>query len=237
MLYTPAGTIDTRARVAEYAPLVRRLAHHLAARLPPSVQIDDIIQAGMIGLMDAVSRFDELRGYQFETYATQRIRGAMLDEVRQNDWLPRSTRRSLKRIEDAVHKLQQRMGRAPGETEIAAELKVPLAEYQALLQEARGCELLHLEDLANDDDDYLDRNVGDEREDPLAHYHDAKFRAAVIDAIEHLPEREKLLMGLYYEQELNFKEIASVLEVSESRVCQLHSQAVARIRSRLKGWA
>jgi RNA polymerase sigma factor FliA len=237
-MYTAAGTIDTRARVAEYVPLVRRLAHHLAARLPPSVQIDDIIQAGMMGLMDAIGRFDEFRGNQFETYATQRIRGAMLDEVRQNDWLPRSTRRTLKRIEEALSRLQQRFGRAPNEVEIAKELDVPLAEYQAMLQEARGCELLHLEDLAHDaDDDYLDRNVADEREDPLGHYEDARFRAALIDAIETLPPREKLLMGLYYEQELNFKEIAAVLEVSESRVCQLHGQAIARIRSKLKEWA
>ncbi|HVO90076.1 MAG TPA: RNA polymerase sigma factor FliA [Casimicrobiaceae bacterium] len=237
-MYTAAGTIDTRARVAEYVPLVRRLAHHLAARLPPSVQIDDIIQAGMIGLMDAIGRFDEFRGNQFETYATQRIRGAMLDEVRQNDWLPRSTRRVLKRIEGALSRLQQRLGRAPSEIEIAKELNVPLAEYQSMLQEARGCELLHLEDLTHDpDDDYLDRNVADDREDPLDHYQDARFRAALIDAIETLPEREKLLMGLYYEQEFNFKEIAAVLEVSESRVCQLHGQAIARIRSRLKEWA
>jgi RNA polymerase sigma factor FliA len=237
-MYTAAGTIDTRARVAEFAPLVRRLAHHLAARLPPSVHIDDIIQAGMMGLMDAVGRFDEFRGNQFETYATQRIRGAMLDEVRQGDWLPRSTRRSLRRIEEALRKLQQRFGRAPTETEIAAELDVPLAEYQAMLQEARGCELLHLEDLTHDgDEDYLDRNCKDERDDPLDRYQDARFRAALIEAIELLPPREKLLMGLYYEQELNFKEIAAVLEVSESRVCQLHGQAVARLRAKLKGWS
>ena len=215
-MYTAAGTIDTRGRVAEFAPLVRRLAHHLAARLPPSVQIDDIIQAGMIGLMDAVSRFDEFRGNQFETYATQRIRGAMLDEVRSNDWLPRSTRRSLKRIEEAMRRLQQRLGRAPTETEIAAELGVPLEEYQSMLQEARGCELLHLEDFSRDgDDDYLDRNISDDNGQsaralpgrPVSRGADRGDRAVAA-------EREKLLMGLYYEQELNFKEIAAVLEVS-----------------------
>jgi RNA polymerase sigma factor for flagellar operon FliA len=236
-MYTAAGTLDTQARITQFAPLVRRMAHHLAARLPSSVQVDDLIQAGMIGLMDAAARFEESQGNQFETYATQRIRGAMLDELRQNDWLPRSTRKALRRIESAMHKLEQRLGRAPSETELAKELKVSLGEYQSMLQEARGYELLHIEDFSrDDDDDYLERHLPDERENPFERYKDARFRAALVTAIEGLPEREKLLMGLYYEQELNFKEIAAVLEVSESRVCQLHSQAVARLRSKLKGW-
>jgi len=236
-MYTATGTLDTNARITTFAPLVRRMAHHLAARLPSSVQIDDIIQAGMIGLMDAAARFEESQGNQFETYATQRIRGAMLDELRSNDWLPRSTRKSLRRIESAMHKLEQRLGRAPSEIELAKELGVPLGEYQSLLQEARGYELLHLEDFSrDDDDDFLERNLPDDRENPFERYKDARFRAALVEAIEHLPEREKLLMGLYYEQELNFKEIAAVLEVSESRICQLHSQAVARLRTKLKSW-
>jgi RNA polymerase sigma factor for flagellar operon FliA len=236
-MYTATGTLDTNARITTFAPLVRRMAHHLAARLPSSVQIDDIIQAGMIGLMDAAARFEESQGNQFETYATQRIRGAMLDELRSNDWLPRSTRKSLRRIESAMHKLEQRLGRAPSEIELANELGVPLGEYQSMLQEARGYELLHLEDFSrDDDDDFLERNLPDDRENPFERYKDARFRAALVEAIEHLPEREKLLMGLYYEQELNFKEIAAVLEVSESRICQLHSQAVARLRTKLKSW-
>jgi len=236
-MYTATGTLDTNARITTFAPLVRRMAHHLAARLPSSVQIDDIIQAGMIGLMDAAARFEESQGNQFETYATQRIRGAMLDELRSNDWLPRSTRKSLRRIESAMHKLEQRLGRAPSEIELAQELGVPLGEYQSMLQEARGYELLHLEDFSrDDDDDFLERNLPDDRENPFERYKDARFRAALVEAIEHLPEREKLLMGLYYEQELNFKEIAAVLEVSESRICQLHSQAVARLRTKLKSW-
>jgi RNA polymerase sigma factor for flagellar operon FliA len=236
-MYTASGTIDAKARITEFAPLVRRMAHHLAARLPSSVQIDDLIQAGMIGLMDAANRFEEAQGNQFETYATQRIRGAMLDELRQNDWLPRSTRKTLRRIEQAMHKLEQRNGRPPVEGEVARELGVPLAEYQTMLQEARGFELLHLEDFSRDDeDDYLEHHCPDEREDPFERYKDSRFRAALIAAIETLPEREKLLMGLYYEQELNFKEIADVLSVSESRVCQLHSQAVARLRTKLRGW-
>jgi RNA polymerase sigma factor for flagellar operon FliA len=236
-MYTATGTLDVEQRVADHATLVRRMAHHLAAKLPASVQVDDIIQAGMLGLMDAAARFEETQGTQFETYASQRIRGAMLDELRQNDWLPRSVRQALRRIESAVTKLEQRCGRAPTEGEIAAELKLPLAEYQSLLQEARGYTLLHLDDFGGaDDDGYLERHCPDNRENPFERFQDARFREALVAAIDLLPEREKLLLSLYYEQDLNFKEIAAVLEVSESRVCQLHGQAVVRLRAKLRDW-
>jgi RNA polymerase sigma factor for flagellar operon FliA len=236
-MYTSAGTIDVEQRITEFAPLVRRMAHYLAGKLPASVQIDDIIQAGLIGLMDAAQRFEESQGFKFETFASQRIRGAMLDELRQNDWLPRSVRKSLRQIETAISKLEQRLGRAPTERELAAELGVSLDAYQELLLEARGTQLMHLDDFGQEGDDgYLESHCPDNRDNPLERFQDKRFRAALIQAIDGLPEREKLLMGLYYEQEMNFKEIAAVLEVSESRVCQLHSQAVARLRSKLKDW-
>jgi RNA polymerase sigma factor for flagellar operon FliA len=236
-MYTATGAVAVEQRIAEFTPLVRRMAHHFAAKLPASVQLDDIIQAGLIGLMDAASRFEEAQGNQFETFASQRIRGAMLDELRQNDWLPRSMRKSLRRIENAINKLEQRYGRAPTEAELAKELGVSLAEYQGLLQQARGYQLLHIDDFGNDDDDdYLERHAPDQRANPQEILEDKRYRAALIKAIDVLPEREKLVMGLYYEQELNFREIAAVLEVSESRVCQLHSQAVARLRAKLKDW-
>ena len=232
-MYTSAGTLEKEDVISEYAPLVRRMAHHLAARLPASVQIDDIIQAGLIGLMDAANRYEESNGSQFETYASQRIRGAMLDELRQNDWLPRSMRRKLRVIEATVSQLEQRFKRAPTEGEIARELKVSLAEYQEMLFDARGYQLVHLDDFSNDDEDeYLERNCPDNRENPADKLMDKRFRAQLVKAIEELPEREKLLMGLYYEQDMNFKEIAEVLSVSESRVCQLHTQAIARLRAK-----
>jgi len=191
----------------------------------------------LIGLMDAAGRYEEGQGSQFETYAAQRIRGAMLDELRQNDWLPRSMRRALRQIEAAVNALEQRLKRAPTEGEIAGELKIPLTEYREMLQDARGYQLIHLDDFSgDDDDDYLERNCPDNRENPLEKLQDSRFRKELIKSIDALPEREKLLMGLYYERELNFKEIAAVLEVSESRVCQLHSQAVARLRAKLQSW-
>jgi RNA polymerase sigma factor for flagellar operon FliA len=198
--------------------------------------VDDLIQAGMIGLLDAVSRYEETHGAQFETYAVQRIRGAMLDELRSSDWLPRSIRQNMRKIEVAITTLQQRHGRSPSETEIAGELKISLAEYQEMLGDGGGHQLIYYEDFHDNDgnESFLDRYCVDESSDPLQALLNGDFRAAVVDAISSLPEREKIVMGLYYEQELNLKEIGAVMGVSESRICQLHSQAIARLRSKLR---
>lgn len=236
IMYTPSGLTDKEQCLKEYAPLVKRIAHHLMARLPSSVAVDDIIQAGMMGLLEAAGRYDELRGAQFETFAAQRIRGAMLDELRQADWMPRSLRRDMRRIEAAINKLQQRLGRPPGESEIARELDMPLAEYQQMLFESRGAQLVYYEDFHEDGgEDFFDRYDFDSDADPSELLQDEHFRAALIAAIDRLPERERMLMGMHYEQEMNLREIGEVMGVSESRVCQLHSQAVARLRAALKG--
>ena len=235
-MYRSNGLSNKEECLREYAPLVKRIAHHMMAKLPGSVAVDDIIQAGMIGLLDAAGRYDELRGAQFETFAAQRIRGAMLDELRQADWMPRSLRRDMRRIETAISKLQQRLGRAPNETEIAKEMDMPLDEYQHMLFESRGAQLVYYEDFHEDDDeDFFERYDFDADADPLELLRDERFRDALIAAIERLPERERMLMGMHYEQEMNLREIGEVLGVSESRVCQLHSQAVARLRAILKG--
>lgn len=236
-MYTSSGLNDKDECLREYAPLVKRIAHHMMLKLPSSVEVDDIIQAGMMGLLDAASRYDELRGAQFETYAVQRIRGAMLDELRGADWLPRSLRRDMRRIEAAINRLQQRLGRAPAESEIAKELGLPLPEYQQLLQESRGAQLVYYEDFHGDDEeDFFDRYEFNDQANPLELLQDDRFRSALIHAIERLPERERQLMGMHYEQEMNLREIGEVMGVSESRVCQLHSQAVARLRASLKGY-
>lgn len=237
-MYNSTGTLGKPDLVREYAPLVKRIAHHMMSKLPASVQIDDIIQAGMMGLIDAGNRFEWEQGVQFVTYATQRIRGAMLDELRRNDWLPRGVRRSQRKIETALHVLEQKLGRAPKEREVAAEMGVPLDEYHLLLQEARGCQLLYIEDFNGEERDggFLERSVAEAEKDPLAALHDDRFREALITAIEKLPERERMLMSLYYEQDMNFREIAAVLGVTESRICQLHTQAVSRLRAKMKGW-
>ena len=230
--------VDVGAYVRQYTPLVRRLAHQMIARLPANVELDDMIQAGMMGLMDAAGRFEVSQGTHFEVYAAQRIRGAMLDELRANDWMPRSVRKSQRDIESAIHRLEGRLKRAPVEAEIAAELGVPVAEYQELLHGARGSQLVYLDDLGMgaDDEDYLERYLVVDGQEPAAILRDKRFREALVDAIEELPEREKLLMGLYHEQDMNLREIGAVMGVTESRVCQLHGQAIARLRSKLKYW-
>jgi RNA polymerase sigma factor for flagellar operon FliA len=236
-MYTPNGLSDKEECLKEYAPLVKRIAHHMMLKLPGSVEVDDLIQAGMMGLLDAASRYDELRGAQFETYAAQRIRGAMLDELRGADWLPRSMRRDMRRIETAISRLQQKLGKAPSEAEIAKELGVSLLEYQQMLQEARGSQLLYYEDFHGDgEEDFFERFEFSSDSNPLELLQDGRFRDALIQAIERLPERERQLMGMHYEQDMNLREIGAVMGVSESRVCQLHSQAVGRLRASLKGY-
>ncbi len=237
-MYTATGRPDVNTMLKQYSPLVRRLAHQMIAKLPANVEIDDLIQVGMIGLTDALSRFDLAQGVQFETFATQRIRGAMLDELRGADWMSRGNRKHQRDIESAVHKLEQTLGRAPAESEIAKEMGISLSDYQDLLNRVRGTQLIYLEDMGGDDgdNDYLDRHVADEAGDPLAQLNDFRMRSALIEAIKNLPEREQYVMSMYYEQDMNLKEIAAVLGVTESRVCQLHSQSIARLRAKLRSW-
>ena len=238
-MYTAKGRLDANALLKQYSPLVRRLAHQMIAKLPANVELDDLIQVGMIGLSDALTRFDAAHGVQFETFATQRIRGAMLDELRGNDWMSRGDRRQQRSIESAVHKLEQVLKRAPQESEIAAEMGLTLVQYQELLGKVRGTQRVYLEDMTGDDgdDDYLDRHVAASSEvNPLAMLQDRRMREALVEAIKHLPEREQYVMSMYYEHDMNLKEIAAVLKVTESRVCQLHSQSIARLRSKLRAW-
>jgi RNA polymerase sigma factor for flagellar operon FliA len=235
-MYNAKGRLDLNTLLKQYSPLVRRLAHQMIAKLPANVEIDDLIQVGMIGLSDALARFDASQGVQFETFATQRIRGAMLDELRGNDHLSRGTRKQQRSIEGAVHKLEQKLGRAPSEGEIAKEMGIGLTEYQELLGKVRGTQLVYLEDMGGDDgeQEYLDRHVSDDGANPLAQLQDRRMREALVEGIKSLPEREQYVMSMYYEHDMNLKEIAAVLGVTESRVCQLHSQSIARLRVKLR---
>ncbi len=235
-MYTATGISDKEQCLKEFAPLVRRIAHFMMLKLPNSVQVDDMMQAGMIGLLDAAGRYDELRGAQFETYASQRIRGAMLDELRGADWLPRSMRSEMRKIESAISRAQQKLGKSPAESDIARELGMSLPDYQQLLQESRGAQLMYYEDFHGvDDEDFFERYETDGKSNPLELLKDERFRDALVSAIGKLPERERMLMGMHYEQDMNLREIGEVFGVGESRVCQLHSQAVARLRSMLEG--
>jgi RNA polymerase sigma factor FliA len=234
-MYTASGSLNRDQLVTLYAPLVKRIAYFLMLRLPASVQIDDLVQNGMLGLLDAIGRFEEGMGAKFETYAVQRIRGAMIDGLRDNDWVPRGLRRDLRRIEAAIAALEQKNGRQPTEAELAENMGLSLLEYQRMLQDARGHQLVYFEDFAEEGDDgYLDRHLEVQGgENPLDTLLDRTFRLNLIRAIDELPEREKTVMALYYEEELNLREIGEVLGVTESRVCQLHSQAILRLRSRV----
>jgi RNA polymerase sigma factor for flagellar operon FliA len=235
-MYNATGKVGKDELVERFAPLVKRIAYHLMARLPSSVQVDDLVQNGMIGLLDAIDRFESGMGAQFETYAAQRVRGAMLDGLRENDWLPRSLRREMRQIEQAIARLEQEFGRPPSEEELATALGISLAEYQRMLQDARGHQVISFEDLIEEDgEDFLERHFADSEGDPYRILEDQGMKVQLVQGIEQLPERERLMMSLYYEQDLNLREIGEIMGVTESRVSQLHSQAVARLRSRIFG--
>jgi RNA polymerase sigma factor for flagellar operon FliA len=233
-MYTRAqGSAEQQDRLVEqYALLVKRIAYHLLGRLPSSVQVEDLMQAGMIGLLEASRKFDFGKGASFETYAGIRIRGAMLDEVRKGDWAPRSVHRNTRMVSDAMRAVEARLGRDAKDHEVAAELDMSLEEYYAILSDTAGSKLFSFDDLLEAGAP-ADVQGGEE---PLSGLQDERFRAALVEAIDGLPERERLLLSLYYDEELNLKEIGAVLGVSESRVSQLHSQCAARLRAKLTSW-
>jgi RNA polymerase sigma factor for flagellar operon FliA len=232
-MYAEVQNLGDAPVVARHAALVKRIAFHLINRLPPSVQVDDLIQAGMVGLLEAHSNFDSTQGASFETYAGIRIRGAMLDEIRKLDWTPRSVHRKTREVSEAIRRLESRKGGDPTDSEIAEEMGVSLDEYHQILADASTARLFSMEELAETGDGHLPRNEGD---DPFESLSDHEYRQQLADAIRGLPEKEQLVMSLYYDEELNFREIGQVLEVSESRICQIHGQAMARIRSKMAQW-
>ncbi|MGF1547901.1 MAG: RNA polymerase sigma factor FliA [Thiotrichales bacterium] len=239
---TPWGQVEQTPledMIERHAPLVKRIAHHLSGRLPDNVQVADLIQAGMIGLMEAVRQFDPTQGASFETYAGIRVRGAMLDEVRGSDWTPRSVSRNLREISDAVRRVEARLHRRASEGEIAAEMKLPLAEYQKIVREASFAQLLSMDEQDEGDDEGNSRvfDIASTDATPQQLLQSEEVHRVVADAIERLPEREKLVMALYYTEDMNLKEIGAVLGVSESRVSQIHGQAIARIRAGLGDWS
>lgn len=222
--------------IEHYADLVKRIAQHLAARLPDSVQLDDLIQAGMMGLIEAAQHYDAAQGASFETYAGIRIRGAMIDETRRCDWTPRSVHRKAREAAAVTRKLGHQLGRAPKAAEIAQAMEVTLDEYYRIVADATGSQVLsfHQSDAVGLE---VGHAAGDgSAHDPAATVAGQAYREALIDVVEGLPEKEQLVMSLYYEQELNLREIGEVLGVSESRVCQIHGQALNRIRARMHEW-
>nr|WP_269149742.1 MULTISPECIES: RNA polymerase sigma factor FliA [Photorhabdus] len=233
-MYTAEGVMDKNSLWKRYVPLVRHEALRLQVRLPACVELDDLLQAGGIGLLNAVERFDSLQGTAFTTYAVQRIRGAMLDELRSRDWAPRSVRRNAREVTQTIRKLEQDLGRPASEQEVAKELKIDLVEYRQILLDTNNSQLFSYDEWHEMHGESCEPAIEEGHEtNPLQQLLESDVRQRVIDAIDSLPEREKMVLTLYYQEELNLKEIGAVLEVGESRISQLHSQAIKRLRARL----
>jgi RNA polymerase sigma factor for flagellar operon FliA len=227
-----------RTRVInEFAPLIKYIASRIAIRLPPHIDLNDLINAGVIGLIDAIEKFDAAKQIKFKTYAEFRIRGAILDELRSMDWVPRSVRQKARKVEDAISKLEYELGRPATDEEIAKEMNVDMDSFHKLLSETASVSLLSLDDLGEDDADLSRRNlleyiIQDERQWPSHKLRTVEISRLVARAIQSLPEKERMVISLYYYDELTMKEIGHVLKFTESRVSQIHTKAVLRLRSR-----
>ncbi|TVO76308.1 RNA polymerase sigma factor FliA [Sedimenticola selenatireducens] len=233
--YNAIQEMDSDTLVNRHAPLVKRIAYHLMNRLPPNVQADDLIQAGMIGLLEASRNYDPSQGASFETYAGIRIRGAMLDEIRRSDWTPRSVHRKARMVADAMRSIENEQGRDARDVEVAEVLDMSLVQYHRILQDASGCRIFSIEELQSVGELPYEGGNSD-ISGPFDGMQKDAFKKALAEAIAGLPERERLVIALYYDEEMNLREIGQVLGVSESRVCQIHSQATLRLRSRLADW-
>jgi len=221
--------------IIQYAPLVKRIAYHLSNKLPDSVLIDDLIQAGMLGLLDALKNYDSTQGASFETYAGIRIRGSMLDEVRRSDWTPRSVHKKAREVAGAIKFIEASKNSSASPAEIASHLSISLEEYGRILKDSVSSRFFSVEELAESGDAFLDEYEGG-YSNPVDSLTRDDFQMALAEAIDSLPEREKLVVSLYYTEELNLREIGEVLGVSESRVSQISSQAMLRLKARLSDW-
>jgi RNA polymerase sigma factor for flagellar operon FliA len=234
-MYDKLQTNGRDELVTRYAPLVKRIAYHLKARLPATVIVDDLLQAGMIGLLEAAKKYNSNQGAKFETYAGIRIRGAMLDELRRNDWAPKSVHRKVRDITETIRKIESEVGRDARDEEVVQMLGITKDEYYKTLQDISTHRVLSWDELTNVDDG-IGQNMPDHSADVHQEVEKQHFQKILAEAIASLPEREKMIISLYYDSELNLREIGSVLNVSESRVSQLLSQAHVRLRARMKDW-
>ncbi|RUO66570.1 RNA polymerase, sigma 28 subunit, SigD/FliA/WhiG [Pseudidiomarina planktonica] len=222
--------------IEQHTGLVKRIAHHMMARLPASVQVDDLIQAGMIGLLEAARNFDNTKGASFDTFAGIRIRGSMLDEIRRGDWAPRSVHRNGRLLASAVREVENETGRDARDIEVAEKLDIGLDEYHHMLNDVSSGRMIGIEDLGVSEDVLVAEHQSVDRNEPERAIEHQAFHKALANTIASLPEREALVLSLYYDEELNLKEIGEVLSVSESRVSQIHSQAMVRLKARMQTW-
>lgn len=221
--------------VEEHINLVKRIAQHLAARLPSSVDIDDLMQSGMVGLLEAAGNFDASKGASFETYAGIRIRGAMLDDIRKHDWTPRSVHHKYRQVAEAINAIEAETGRPARSTDIAERLGIPVEDYHKILADSASSRLFSLDETLDETALHRTRPTSDAAT-PDQELDEEQFREGLVAAIDQLPDRERLVLSLYYEREMNLKEIGEVLDVTESRVCQIHGQAIIRMRSIVSKW-
>lgn len=224
--------------IVDYAPLIRFVAQRIAARLPSSIEVEDLISAGVIGLMDAIEKYDPSRDNKFKTYAEFRIRGAILDELRAQDWVPRSVRDKAKKIERTFIELEQRYSRAVNDSEVSSELGMDMNEYHTMVAKVKSVTLLSVDELTspgqNDKKSLLECLEATNSKNPFAQLDSKGVRKILMKSIEELPEKQKLVLSLYYFEDLNLKEIGGILDVTESRVSQLHTQAVEKLRTKLQ---
>ncbi len=229
------NSVDKTELLEQHTVLVKRIAYHLLARLPASVIVDDLIQSGMIGLFEAANNFDSSKGASFETFAGIRIRGAMLDEIRRGDWTPRSVHKNSRMVSEAIKQLEARLGRDVSDIEVAEKLDISLNEYHHILSEISTGKILGIEDLGINED-ALKFDESYHGDDPYQSIEYRAFKKGLSECINSLPEREALVLSLYYDEELNLREIGEVLDISESRVSQIHSQAMHRLKARMQSW-
>lgn len=228
------AALSSEQVVNDYQTLVTRIAQHTLHRVPPNLQLEDLIQVGMIGLLEAVNNFSDEHGASFETYAGIRIRGAMLDEVRRQDWTPRSVHKKARMVSKAIQQIEHETGRDARDSEVAALLDIDMQEYHKILRDNQDTRLASMDELLQTSDRVGITN--DDENEPLDGLSQNGFQQALSDAIASLPERECLVIKAYYEDEINLREIGAQLGVSESRVCQIHSQAVLRLKARMGTW-
>ncbi|KXF81317.1 RNA polymerase sigma factor FliA [Enterovibrio coralii] len=235
LTYSRSGA-STETVFEQYSTLVKRIAHHLISRLPPNVQVEDLIQAGMVGLLEAQQNYDPSKGASFETYAGIRIRGAMLDDIRKGDWVPRSVHKNNRQISEVISQLEGELGRDPNDKEIAKRLGMSLDQYYQAQNDINAGRLIGIEDLGVSEDAFMTESHRDENL-PFEEVAEDSFKGHLANAIRGLPEREALVLSLYYDEELNLKEIGAIIGVSESRVCQIQNQAMQRLRTKLSAWS
>ncbi len=233
-MYAEVASLDASDQIVRHASLVKRIAFHLLNRLPPTVQVDDLIQAGMVGLLEAASNFNAAMGASFETFAGIRIRGAMIDEIRRSDWTPRSVHRKYREVTDAIRKIEIETGRDATDSDVATLLGISLSEYHQILIDSSSSRIYSIEELEENAQEAAIPSSSERMPDQA--FSGEEYQRQLAEAIKTLPDKEQLVMSLYYDDELNFREIGKVLEVTESRICQLHGQALLRIKSKMSEW-